>query len=56
MGFSRSYNGKTLKIYVNRSGDPWDIPSGRVIFGRNLQTIAPDWLTLAPRGFCVVEA
>ena len=55
LGFSRSCNGKTLKIYVNRSGDPWDIPAGRVLFGKNLQTIAQDWLTLAPRGYCVVE-
>ena len=55
LGFSRSYQGKTVKIYVNRSGDPWDIPAGRVIFGKNLQTIAHDWLTLAPRGCCVVE-
>ena len=55
LGFSRSYGGKTVKIYVNRSGDPWDIPAGRVIFGKNLQTIAQDWLTLAPRGYCAVE-
>ena len=55
LGFSRSYQGKTVKIYVNRSGDPWDIPAGRVIFGKSLQTIAHDWLTLAPRGCCVVE-
>ena len=55
LGFSRIYGGKTVKIYVNRSGDPWDIPAGRVIFGKNLQTIAQDWLTLAPRGYCAVE-
>ena len=29
--------------------------SGRVLLGFNLQTVAPDWLTLAPRGFCAVE-
>lgn len=55
LGFSRTYNGKTVKIYCNRSGDPRDIPAGRVILGYNLQTVAPDWLTLAPRGFCIVE-
>ena len=37
-----------------RSGDAWDIPVGRVLFGRNLQTVAPDSLTLAPHGFCMV--
>ena len=56
LGYTRTYNGKSVKIYVNRSGDPWDIPSGRVLLGYNLQTVAPDWLTLAPRGFCIVEA
>lgn len=56
LGFSRTYNGKSVKIYCNRSGDPLDIPAGRVILGYNLQTVAPDWLTLAPRGFCIVEA
>ncbi len=55
LGFSRSWKGKAIKIYVNRSGDPWDITAGRVIFGKNIQTVAPDWLTLAPRGYCAVE-
>ena len=55
LGYSRTYEGKTVKIYVNRSGDPWDIPAGKVALGYNLQTVAPDWLTLAPRGFCLVE-
>ncbi len=55
LGFTRTYGGKIVKIYVNRSGDPWDIPAGKVAFGYNLQTVAPDWLTLAPRGFCLVE-
>ena len=53
--FSRSYQGKTLKIYCNRSGDTWEIPSGKVILGYNLQIVAPDWLILGPRGFCVTE-
>ena len=55
LGFKRSYNGKQVRVYVNRSGDPWDIPAGKVIFGHNLQVVAPDWLTLAPRSFCLVE-
>ncbi|MBQ2854444.1 MAG: glycoside hydrolase family 13 protein [Oscillospiraceae bacterium] len=55
LGFVRTYGGKSVKIYVNRSGDPWDIPAGSVTFGYNIQTLAPDWLTLAPRGFCLVE-
>ena len=55
LGFTRSYGGKTLRIYCNRSGDPWEIPFGHLVFGCNLQTVAPDWLTLGPRGFCVVK-
>ena len=55
LGFSRTWNGKTVKIYVNRSGDPWEITPGKVIFGCNLQTLAEDSLTLGPRSFCLVE-
>ena len=55
LGFTRTYSGKTLKVYANRSGDSWEIPSGPVILGYNLQTVAPDWLVLGPRGFCVTE-
>jgi len=55
LGFSRSYNGKTLKVYVNRSADIWDIPSGKILLGYNLQLVAPDWLTVGPRGFVLIE-
>ena len=55
IGFKRSYNGKSYSVYVNRSDDLWDIPAGKVRFGNNLRTVAPDWLTLAPMGFCLVE-
>ncbi len=55
LGFTRSYGGKTLKVYCNRSGDAWEVEPGTVVFGYNLQTIAPDCLTIGPRGFCVVE-
>ena len=55
IGFTRRYGGSVLKIYCNRCGDPWDIPAGKILLGHNLQTVAPDWLTLAPKGFCIVE-
>lgn len=55
LSFSRTYQGKTIHVYVNRSGDPWEVTPGKVIFGYNLQTMAEDCLTLAPRGFCLVE-
>ena len=37
LGFTRSHAGETLRIYCNRSGDPWEIPSGQLVFGYNLQ-------------------
>ena len=55
VGFIRSWEGRNLLVYINRSTDPWDIDPGNVIFGHNLQTIAPDRVTIAPMGFCVVE-
>ncbi len=55
LGFTRSLNGKTYRIYCNRSGDKWEVPSGKMIFGYNLQVVAPDWLTLGPRGYCITE-
>ena len=55
LGFSRSYEGKTLRIYCNRSADSWEIPAGKLLLGYNLQVVAPDWLTVGPRGFCILE-
>ena len=55
LGFTRSLNGRKLKIYVNRNSDPWEIPAGRVLLGHNLQTVAPDWLCLGSMGFCITE-
>ena len=55
LGFVRELNGRKLRIYVNRNADPWEIPAGRVLFGHNLQTVAPDLLILAPMGFCITE-
>ena len=55
LGFTRSYNGKTLRVYVNRSGDSWEVPYGKILLGHNLQTIALECLILGPRGFCITE-
>ena len=56
LGFTRSYNGKTVKIYANRSGDSWEIPYGKILLGYNLQVVSQDCLVLGPRGFCITEA
>ncbi len=55
LGFTRQSDGKTLRIYVNRNADPWDIPFGKLLLGHELHTVAPTWLTLSPMGFCVIE-
>ena len=55
LAFTRSYKGRTLRVYVNRSSDDWEIPSGRILLGRNIQTVAPDFLCLGRMSYCLVE-
>ena len=55
LGFTRSYKGETVRIYANRSGDPWEIPYGKILLGYNLQVVSRDYLVLGPRGFCITE-
>ena len=55
LGFTRSYNGRTVKICVNRSADSWQVSYGKILLGHNLQTVGPDCLVLGPRGFCITE-
>ena len=55
IGFCRSYEQEQIKIYVNRSEKPWEIPVGTVLLERNVQTAAPQWLSVGPMGFCVVK-
>ena len=55
LSFSRSYGGKTLRVYINRSPDAWAIPAGKVVFAQNLRSVAPQWLELAPMGLCITE-
>ena len=55
IGFTRSYGGKTLRVYCNRSADVWEIPANKILLGYNLQVVAPDWLTVGPRGFVITE-
>ena len=55
IGFTRSYGGRTFRVYCNRNADPWEIPTHRLYFGVNMKTIARDHLTIGPRGFCITE-
>lgn len=49
LGFVRTYQGKKLKIYINRSDSPWEIPAGKVLYANNLSN------TLDPMGYCITE-
>ena len=55
LGFSRSYGGKKIRIYINRSADAWEIPAGKVLYAHNLQTLAPTWLRIGAMGLCITE-
>ena len=56
LAYTRCYEGQKFMVYVNRSGDPWQVPAGKVRMGKNLDTVARDQLILSPHGFCIVEA
>lgn len=56
LAYTRCYEGQKFTVYVNRSGDPWQVPAGKVRMGKNLDTVARDQLILSPHGFCIVEA
>ena len=55
LGFSRSYAGKTVRIYLNRSDEVWDVPGSNLLMGCGAQISAPTWLTLKPMGFCITQ-
>ena len=55
IGFTREYQGKILRCYVNISNENWEISGGKVLFSYNLQSVAPDWVSLAPMGLCITE-
>ena len=55
IGFTRTFNGATVRIYVNLSGDRWAIPGGKLLFGHRLYTVTQDALTLESMGFCITE-
>ena len=55
LGFSRSLNQRTLRVYVNRNAGVWEVSGGKLLLGHGLHTVAPDWLTIDPMGWCLVE-
>ena len=55
IGFTRTYQEKTVRVYLNRSTDQWQIPAGKLLLGHNMKTVSADMVTLGPKGFCVIE-
>ena len=55
LGFSRSYGSTRLRVYINCGSDPWDIPAAPMLYGHNLHTVAPDWLSVGAMGFCITK-
>ena len=56
IGFTRSLDGKAVRIYVNRSSDDWTVSAdGNLLYGHNLRTVAPHVVCIGPMGFCAVE-
>ncbi|MBQ8354803.1 MAG: glycoside hydrolase family 13 protein [Oscillospiraceae bacterium] len=56
LSFTRTYGDQTIRIYVNRGSDDWEIPVGRILLARNMLTVADDQLVMGHNGFCIVEA
>ncbi len=55
IGFSRSFGGKKLRIYVNLGEEKWEVPAGNMLLGHNLRAVAPNWISLQNKGYCLVE-
>ena len=55
LGYRRSLEGSTVRIYVNRSEGVWDISGGTLLLGHELRHMAPGVVSLAPGGWCITE-
>ena len=52
IGFKRSYQGKSLLCYVNRSEETWELPRGKILFARQLHEAT---MRLGSMGVCILE-
>ncbi len=55
LGFTRSYQGKQIAVFINRSDAPWEIPAGKMLMEHNVHSLAPAWLCVEPMGYCIME-
>ena len=54
LGYCRSWNGKTVRIYVNRSDASWVLPAGGVLVSTSPEAVSSDRL-LQPMNACILE-
>ena len=50
LGFSRTYKGQELRIYVNRSNEVFSVPRRKILLEHGLSG-----QDLTPMGFCIME-
>ncbi len=50
VSFSRKTEDQEIRIYVNQSGEPWEIPDGKILLSHNQRNN-----TLDPMGWCIEE-
>ena len=55
LSFVRELDNKRVCIYCNRSTEMWEIPAGKLLLSHKMHTVAPNWLTVGPMGWCIVE-
>ena len=55
LGFSRRWDDRKLKIYVNRTDKAWTIPADFIVLNCGLQFKSLGQMTLAPMGCCIAE-
>ena len=55
IAYDKTCDGQKVRIYVNHSGENWEIPAGKVLYSHNLRTTAPQWLCVEPMGLCILE-
>lgn len=55
LSFIRRYEDQAVRIYVNRSEQNWNLPEGKVRFGRGIASDG-NRIMLQPNGFCILYA
>lgn len=56
VGFERKYKENAIRCYVNLGSKNWEVFGHKLLFGRKLCPLSPDWISLAPMGICLTEA